>query len=254
MTRVLRPVLVLGLLGLAGVAALVPTLAPLVERIRGQPEAPAMPDAALLLLLLAQPALLALVGVALGVAFAERAGFESWILRRSRGEAAAFQARRLPATLALAALVATAVAALDLVLRARFPASYGALPRLDDIPAAARLAALLYGGVTEELVMRFGLMSALAVLGIRLVGRQAAVRAAILVAALVFGAAHLPAVLMAAPPNGVILARTIGLNAVLGVLYGWLFAMRNLEHAMLAHAATHGVFWIATPLLAAFLV
>jgi len=56
---------------------------------------------------------------------------------------------------------------------------------------------------------------------------------------------------MAAPPDGVILARTIGLNAVLGVLYGWLFATRNLEHAMLAHAATHGVFWIATPLLAA---
>jgi len=174
-TRTLRPFLVLGVLGLAGVAALVPTLAPLLERIRGLPEAPPIPDAALLLLLLAQPALLALVGVALGVAFAERAGFESWILRRSRGEAAAFQARRLPGTLALAALVATAVAALDLVLRARFPASYGALPRLDDIPAAARLAALLYGGVTEELVMRFGLMSALAVLGIRLLGRRAAV-------------------------------------------------------------------------------
>jgi hypothetical protein len=249
-TRVLRPFLLLGALGLAGVAALVPTLSPLVERIRGLPEAPPTSDAALLLLLLAQPALLTLGGVALGIAFAERAGFVSWILQRSRGEAVAFQARRLPSTLALAALVATAVAGLDLVLRVRSPASYGALPRLDDIPAAARPAALLYGGVTEELVMRFGLMSALAVLGIRLVGRRAAVWVAILVAALVFGAAHLPAVLMAAPPDGVILARTIGLNAVLGVLYGWLFATRNLEHAMLAHAATHGVFWTATPLLA----
>jgi membrane protease YdiL (CAAX protease family) len=44
------------------------------------------------------------------------------------------------------------------------------------------------------------------------------------------------------------LARTIGLNAVLGGLYGWCFATRNLEHAMLAHGATHGVFWTATPL------
>jgi membrane protease YdiL (CAAX protease family) len=76
------------------------------------------------------------------------------------------------------------------------------------------------------------------------------VRAAILVAALVFGLAHLPAVLAAAHPDGVIIVRTIGLNGVLGLAYGWLYAARNLEHAMLAHAATHGVFWLATPPLA----
>jgi hypothetical protein len=64
------------------------------------------------------------------------------------------------------------VAAIDLLLRARFPAAYGALPRLDDTPAPARLAALLYGGITEEIVMRFGLMSALAVFGIRVLGRR----------------------------------------------------------------------------------
>jgi membrane protease YdiL (CAAX protease family) len=60
-------------------------------------------------------------------------------------------------------------------------------------------------------------------------------------------------VLAAAPADGVIFARTLGLNAVLGGLYGWCFATRNLEHAMLAHGATHGVFWTATPLLAACL-
>ena len=95
-------------------------------------------------------------------------------------------------------------------------------------------------------------MNASTVLGIRLLGRRspALVWTAILVTAFVFAAAHLPAVLSAAPADDVILARTIGLNGVLGTLYGWLYASRNLEHAMLAHAATHGVFWLATPVLA----
>ncbi len=252
-TCFLRPFLVLAALGLTGVAALVPTLAPLIGRIRSLPEAPPMPESLLVLALLAQPALLLIAGVALGVAFTERAGFVCWIMRRSRGQPASFEAHRLPSTLLLAALVATAVAALDLALRAGFASAYGALPRLDDVPAPARLAALLYGGITEELVMRFGLMSAITAVGVRLLGRRppALVATAILVSALFFGMAHLPAVLTLAPSEGVILARTIGLNAVLGVLYGWLYATRNLEHAMLAHVATHGVFWTATPLLAA---
>jgi hypothetical protein len=98
-------------------------------------------------------------------------------------------------------------------------------------------------------------MSALAVFGIRVLGRRppGLVAAAILGSAFAFGLAHLPAVLAAASADGVILARTIGLNAVLGGLYGWCFATRNLEHAMLAHGVTHGVFWTATPLLAACL-
>jgi hypothetical protein len=248
----LRPFLMLGALGLLGVASLVPTLGPLVARIRSLPEAPPIPDALLVALLLIQPALLVLATVALGVATAERAGFASWLLRRSRGEPASFGARRLPSTLGFAALVAVLVAALDLALRARFPGSFGALPRLDAVPLSARLAGPLYGGITEELMMRFGVMSALVALGARLLARRPTglVWTAILLAALLFGAAHLPAILQAGASDGVILARTIGLNAVLGTLYGWLYATRNLEHAMLAHAATHGVFWLATPLLA----
>ncbi|HEV2604801.1 MAG TPA: CPBP family intramembrane glutamic endopeptidase [Microvirga sp.] len=248
----LRPFLLLSTLGLLGVAAIVPTLGPLIARIRSLPDAPPMPEAALVAVLLVQPALLVLATVALGVATAERAGFASWLLRRSRGEPAAFEARRLPSTLGLAALLAALVAALDLVLRARFPASFGALPRLDAVPLSARLAGPLYGGITEELMMRFGIMSALVALGARLLRRRPAalVWAAILLAAGLFGAAHLPAILQTGASDGVILARTIGLNAVLGTLYGWLYATRNLEHAMLAHAATHGVFWLATPLLA----
>jgi hypothetical protein len=60
----LSPFLALSALGLLGVASLVPTLGPLVTRIRSLPEAPPIPDAALVLLLLVQPALLVLATVA----------------------------------------------------------------------------------------------------------------------------------------------------------------------------------------------
>lgn len=248
----LRPFLIMGALGLVGILSLIPTLAPLTARIREVPGVPDLPGFALVLLLLVQPTLLMLAGVALGVAFAERAGLVSWILRRSRGEPVAFGLRLLPSTLLLSGAVSTAVVALDLAVRARFPAAYGALPPLGEGSLANRLAGPLYGGITEELMMRFGLMSALVALGARALGRWAAALlwVAILVSALVFGAAHLTAVAHAASPGGVILARTIGLNALLGTLYGWLYWTRNLEHAMVAHGATHGVFWMAAPLLA----
>jgi hypothetical protein len=251
----LRPFLIMGALGLMGILSLIPTLTPLTARIREVPGVPDLPEAALVLLLLVQPTLLMLVGVALGVAFAERAGLASWILRRLRGEPAAVGLRLLPSTLLISGAVSTVVVAVDLAVRAGFPAAYGALPPLGEGSLANRLAGPLYGGITEELMMRFGLMSALVALGVWVLGRRAPplLWVAILLSALVFGAAHLPAVSQAASPEGVILARTIGLNALLGTLYGWLYWTRNLEHAMVAHAATHGVFWMAPPFLAALM-
>jgi CAAX prenyl protease-like protein len=256
----LRPFLIMAVLGLVGILSLIPTLAPLVTRIRDVPGVPDLPEAALVLLLLVQPTLLMLAGVALGVALAERAGLVSWILRRIRGEPAALGVRLLPSTLLLSAALSTAVVAIDLAVRARFPDAYGALPQLGQGSPANRLAGPFFGGITEELMMRFGLMSALVALGARALGARALGRrpapllwAAILVSAFVFAAAHLTAVAQAAAPEGVILVRTIGLNALLGTLYGWLYWTRNLEHAMVAHAATHGVFWIAAPLLAALM-
>jgi membrane protease YdiL (CAAX protease family) len=48
--------------------------------------------------------------------------------------------------------------------------------------------------------------------------------------------------------------RTILLNFVLGAFFGWVYWRQSLELAMLAHAATHVVFWIVTPLLVAPLI
>jgi hypothetical protein len=56
-------------------------------------------------------------------------------------------------------LLAALVAAADLIFRILAPSSFLGVPRVDQVNAAGRATTLLYGGITEELVMRFGLIS-----------------------------------------------------------------------------------------------
>jgi len=252
--RFLRPFLALSGLGLAGVLSLAPGLGTAVEQIRHLPGAPPISDAALTALLLIQPAVLVLVAIAIGVMLAERAGLVSILLRRCRGKAAPEAAGGWLTALVLAVIAGTAAVAADLTLRRLSPGSFAHIPRLDDVTLPGRIAALLYGGIAEELMIRFGLMTLLVWLGMRaLRGRRPRwlVWTAIALAAFAFAAGHLPALMSLGRPDDVLILRTLALNGLLGLVYGWLYASRSLEHAMLAHMATHAVFWIATPLLSA---
>jgi membrane protease YdiL (CAAX protease family) len=130
------------------------------------------------------------------------------------------------------------------------PAALTAAQEQLDISLAARV---LYGGVTEELLLRWGIMTALVWVAWRVLQRrQGAVHAgyvwlAILVSALVFAAGHLPAA--AALIGGLdanIVRFVIGVNAAFGLLFGYLFWRYGLESAILAHALTHVVSEVGT--------
>jgi membrane protease YdiL (CAAX protease family) len=129
------------------------------------------------------------------------------------------------------------------------PAALAKVQRQFVVPLAARV---LYGGITEELLLRWGLMTVLVWLAWRVLPPRAGeVRAgvvwlAIAVSALVFGAGHLPAasaVLGALDANVVVFI--VGANAVFGLLFGYLFWRHGLESAMIAHAAAHVVSHLA---------
>lgn len=119
-------------------------------------------------------------------------------------------------------------------------------------PLATRL---LYGGIVEELIMRWGLMSTLVWAAWRLSGGRRRIASwcywlgAVLAAAL-FALGHLPALhlLVGRPEWPLVLLVLIG-NFVPGVLFGWLFWRQGLEAAMIAHASAHLIAW--TVLLAA---
>ena len=114
-------------------------------------------------------------------------------------------------------------------------------------PAAAApawwqgLLASFYGGIGEEVICRLFLVSALLWLGARLTRNPAPRRpvyvAAIVLAALVFGVAHLPALAMAGTtsPSLADVGGVVGLNALCGCVFGGLFWRYGLEHAIAAH-------------------
>jgi hypothetical protein len=97
--------------------------------------------------------------------------------------------------------------------------------------------ACFYGGVAEEIQLRLFLMTAIAwcLAKVTRSTSHATFAIANVVAALAFGAGHLP---MAAHVFGlttVIVVRTILLNGLGGIVFGALYARWGLEHAMVAH-------------------
>jgi membrane protease YdiL (CAAX protease family) len=111
------------------------------------------------------------------------------------------------------------------------------------LPLAVRV---LYGGVTEEVLIRWGLMTALAWAAWRLFGKEspgpsgAMMWSAVVLSALVFGLSHVPAVagLLGEVPASLAAYVTIG-NAVFGVVAGYLFWRYGLEAAIGAHVLAH---------------
>jgi membrane protease YdiL (CAAX protease family) len=191
---------------------------------------------------IAQSAVLLALAVWSGLALAPKVClrapvFEAAVSGGSIG--AVFRAMLLPGT--LGGLLGGA--GLYAVGRFASPVALGDVEEQFVLPILARV---LYGGVTEELMMRWGLMTALVWLPWRLL-RQRAVYppplcfwSAIIVSALLFGAGHLPAA--AALMDELTIQVTlfiVGANAAFGVLFGYLYWQYGLEAAIGAHASAH---------------
>jgi hypothetical protein len=105
---------------------------------------------------------------------------------------------------------------------------------------------VLYGGIVEEVLFRWGVMSLLVWLGARLLGdpSPALIWGVIVGSGLLFGLGHLPSYLMAGcrkTPLFVTFMLTINLWATL--ICGWLFWQYGLLAAMIAHTLYHLV-WL----------
>ena len=111
--------------------------------------------------------------------------------------------------------------------------------------------ASFYGGIAEELYMRLFLLTLL-VWMLTLAGRHRPKPAlfwlAIAVAAVAFGAAHLPAADKVWGLSGIVVVRTVALNALGGLVFGWLYWKRGIEMAMLGHFGADIVLHVLAPL------
>jgi hypothetical protein len=105
--------------------------------------------------------------------------------------------------------------------------------------------ASFYGAFDEEILMRLGLLSLLALLFRtidRLLGADAGVVlprgvfwAANIVTTLLFGLGHLPATAAITPLTGALVIRAVALNGAAGLVFGWLYRRFGLEWAMASH-------------------
>lgn len=193
------------------------------------------------LLVLVQPTILLIVAVLVGVNVAPLVGLQAPLIQAmlNRQPLGDVWRRQIPAALTIGAIGAIVLTLFGWYQTATVP---DIVATAGDTPILVRL---LYGGITEEILLRWGLMSLLVWLGWRFVqGRSGVPSNGIawggnIIAALLFGVGHLPAAFMVGLSGPLWIMLIIGANALLGILYGWLYWRKGLEAAMLAHGLTH---------------
>jgi membrane protease YdiL (CAAX protease family) len=122
---------------------------------------------------------------------------------------------------------------LDRPIAARMPPALQHLPPPGD---PFMILACLYGGLAEETLCRLFLVTALArLLVVAKVRPSLAIGAAVVVAAIGFGAGHLPLASALWPMSPIVVLRIVGENALLGVAFGAAFARFGLEAAVVMH-------------------
>jgi membrane protease YdiL (CAAX protease family) len=133
-------------------------------------------------------------------------------------------------------------------LSAETAARIAAFGRLVPFPTR-----LLYGGITEELLLRWGVMTLLVWAAWRLLQRRegepkaAYFAGAIVISSLVFGVGHLPVAYMILPEATFALTLyVIVANSIFGLIAGYLYWKRGLESAMLAHMLVHILLFTAS--------
>ena len=197
----------------------------------------------LLLRLLAvlQPTVLVALCAALGLWAAPKVGFDAPAVRAWAEHRPVFPA--LCPQLAPAALGGLAIAALLVAFWTVVRSQAFATPVLAvELPLATKL---LYGGIVEEVLLRWGVMSLFVWIAWRVGGAvhpvpARAVWSGLVASSALFAAGHLPVLYFLLPdPPGWFVALALTANFVPGMLFGWLYWRRGLEAAMIAHAVSH---------------
>ena len=194
------------------------------------------------------------IAIGLGLWFARKLGLgapilEGWLYRRSYAVSSRF--------VAISCLTGIALGAITLLLlRSSIGAPLASLPVATEgaMSLWKRLLACFYGGLCEEMLMRLFLLSFLLWLFGKCARMSHPARSpaifwlANLVAAVAFGAGHLPLAAHLVPLTLPVVTTVISLNAFIALGFGYLYWARGLEAAMLAHFAADLVLHVVGPL------
>ena len=228
----------LWLLGMPGVVAVVWALLP---TLKANESLLPLPLWAVVVLSGLQTALLLVLAVVVGVWLAPRVGLRapavsSWLAGQSI--VPALRAQSLPGVWGGVLGAAWLWGVSQVAPTALAPS--------DPASAMPLVVKLLYGGITEELLVRWGVMTLMLWLGWRVVQRgqgppgKALLVFAVLFSALLFALGHLPAAqaLAGALTLPIVVFVLVG-NTAFGLVAGWLYARHGLEAAIMAHGLAH---------------
>ncbi len=232
-------------LGFIGVLTLIPTVIDQLELL--PPELAALPAPLAVALSLVNVVILLALPVAIGTLVAHRVGLRSLVAEKVRRGKPIWPELRpyIPMAFIAGIIFLVVVVGLDALIDPFADAEHVIETAAEANLFLQLLLGVFYGGIVEELMLRWGVMSLLVWIGWRLLQRgqgrprPALVWTAIVLAALLFGAGHLPALASMVALTPLLIIRTILLNALGGLVFGWLFWRYSLEVAMVAHASFH---------------
>lgn len=240
--------LIIFLIGIIGVASMLTMKMPIPEEAKAILEKQFTPEQIKFVLLL-NPMILVLITVVIGTIFYDKAGLKVPIIERTIGlnNYEINVSEILKYGILGGVLSGVLIMVVSLIFTPMLPAEFKELGESMELSLAARF---LYGGLTEEIMMRFGLMSFIVWLFSKIFSgtKPIVYWLGIVIAAVIFGLGHFPVVYQAIENPSVSLLTYILIgNTVGGIIFGWVYWKKGLEAAFIAHIFAHIVMVLVEP-------
>lgn len=196
------------------------------------------------LLSLVQPFILALFALLIGQFFFSKVGLRSLLYERTSESLELFKAR-LSDVIFIGIGLGAGLGIVDVLISPLIPELMDQVGQ--DVMLRDLLAGIFYGGIIEEVMLRFGFMSAMIYFMSRTSQQLKAWHywVSIILVAIIFALGHLPATLQLFEMTIFVWLRLLLMNGIVGIVAGYIYWQNTLESAIVCHMMVHvGLFII----------
>lgn len=233
-------------LGILGILTLLTTTLPLDSLPKEVLEK--IPPTTLQWIILINPVIMLLIAVVIGTFLHEKVNLSVPTVSRLLGIATADLSfkEQLTSGAIWGTLAGVLTSLLGIISQSYLPSAFVQLGEKLQVTPLARFG---YGGITEELLIRYGFMT-LFVWLVSLITKQltnSTYWIGIIVSSLLFALGHFPIVYQAVPNPSLFLLMYVLLgNIIAGLFLGWLYWKKGLEAAMIGHIFAHIMMLLVT--------
>ncbi|MFJ8259252.1 CPBP family intramembrane glutamic endopeptidase [Peribacillus asahii] len=233
-------------IGLVGIGFLVPAMIPLLEeQLQSLPNVPDLPFEVLVISSLINPLILLIIAIIVGQLTAPKLKLDSYLYHHMQGNRSIWKTFKsnLPIGIILGVIVSAIFFIFELIFQPYLPETLKM--SVESRNLVNTLNGIFYGGIVEELLLRWGLMSLLIWMMWKVFQRSKSAPSpaifwiSIIMSSILFALGHLGVNMLAAPLTLLILTRMLLLNGIGGIVFGWLYWKKGLEIAMVSHATLH---------------